>query len=144
MERTALVLSPKPEHAAVLNGMLSNFEIRVAFVSTLSEARSRLARESFGVVLSEAVLDDADWREVVQAVKDCQFGAQVLVTKKGADSRFFAETLEAGAYDVITQPFRQAEVQRLFLSAYLKYESVAHGLRKLADAAESTRHARAV
>ncbi|MDX2177999.1 MAG: response regulator [Bryobacteraceae bacterium] len=144
MERTALVLSSKPEHTAVLNNMLSNFEIRVASAPTISEARRRLARESFGVVLSEAVLEDGDWREVVRTVRDSHFGAQVLVTKKGADSHFFAEALEAGAYDVITQPFHQAEVQRLFLSAYLKYESVAHGLRKLADAAESPKLARAV
>jgi 5,10-methylenetetrahydrofolate reductase len=42
---------------------------------------------------------------------------EVIVTDPQADARFWAEALNLGAYDLLTQPFYEPEVRRILYNA---------------------------
>ena len=43
--------------------------------------------------------------------------SQVIVTDPHADARFWSEALNLGAYDLLAQPFCEAEVRRILSNA---------------------------
>ena len=47
----------------------------------------------------------------------------VIVTDKQADTRLWAEVLNLGAYDLLTQPYYEPEVRRILSNACSRFES---------------------
>jgi DNA-binding NtrC family response regulator len=58
-------------------------------------------------------LPDGSWRDVLDLARQTQPRSEVIVTHPFADSRFWAEALSLGAYDLLAQPFYASEVQRI-------------------------------
>ena len=113
MYRGVLFISPHPEDAAVLTQMLDPVHVPLVHAADLGQARSRLEHDRFGVVLTEAALPDGSWRDVLDLARQMQPRSEVIVTHPFADSRFWAEALSLGAYDLLAQPFYASEVQRI-------------------------------
>lgn len=143
MARSILYISKNGSQQDKLASMLMPIEFHLTCVEGLAGLQS--VRDGLPeIVLTEASLDDGDWHSVLLALRDLDPTVQVLVTHTDADAHFWADALEAGAYDIVTQPFHAAEVQRLVLSAWLKHESaVQESRRKPAMIAEVPRTARA-
>lgn len=122
MERTLAVVSSTEEHVSCLAGILQQHGLHVEHVGSLERFRGLLAADGVNVVLTEVDLPDGTWRDVLATAQNSSPSPPVLITSRHADAHFWADILEAGAYDLITQPFHAAEVQRLVLSAFLKTE----------------------
>ncbi|MCC6862949.1 MAG: hypothetical protein IT158_30520 [Bryobacterales bacterium] len=117
MGRPVLFISPHIEDAENLSRMLAPADVPLRHAGNLSEARSDLERGEFDVVLTEAALPDGSWTDVLNLTRELHPASEVIVTRPFADSRFWAEALSMGAYDVLAQPFYASEVQRILSNA---------------------------
>jgi DNA-binding NtrC family response regulator len=117
MRHRVLFISPSADDASTVSQMLDGVAIACEHVSTLNRARQKLEGEVFGVVLTEARLPDGNWADVVRMVAQAKRGPAVVVTDEMADTRFWLDALELGAYDVLPKPFCCGEVQRILANA---------------------------
>ncbi len=117
MRRGVLFVSPHANDAETLKRMLEPLDVPLGHAANLKQAGFRLEHDRFGVVLTEATLPDGSWLEVMDLARRLQPSPEVIVTHPFADSRFWAEALSLGAYDLLAQPFYAAEVQRIVSNA---------------------------
>jgi len=86
-------------------------------VETFEQARAALQRSDYDVLLTQSSLPDANWLDVLRLAQDTSESMEVIVTDPHADSRFWAEALSLGAYDMLSQPFYAPEVRRIVSNA---------------------------
>jgi DNA-binding NtrC family response regulator len=89
----------------------------------VQSARAKLRRDSYEVILTEAGLPDGDWLDVLQLARNSAVESEVIVTDPHADARFWSEALNRGAYDLVVQPFDQAEVRRILYNACSRFHA---------------------
>ena len=111
MDSSVLFVSPYPEDARSLAQMLNEVPISLVYADSLKKAAGKLETENFGVVLTEAVLEDGSWLDVLELTRP--LGTQIIVTDPWADAKFWATAINLGAYDLLAQPFRPTEVRRV-------------------------------
>jgi DNA-binding NtrC family response regulator len=117
MRSRILYVSAHPEDAYALSEMLQSLPLLLDHAESLQQARARLQKEDYDVVLTEAALSDGNWLDVLHLVRESPKEPQVIVTDRQADARFWAEALNLGAYDLLAQPFYPPEVQRILSNA---------------------------
>ncbi len=113
MRTGVLFVSPHREDATVLSRMLGSLPVPLEHVSDLQHASATIQAEPYQVILTEAILPDGTWRDIVDISRRVTPAPAVIVTDASADARFWAEALNLGAYDLIAQPFAAAEVRRI-------------------------------
>jgi len=112
-----LFVSPHRDDAAALACMLHTLPVSIEHVEDVKQVRSKLKASIYDVILSAAKLPDGTWRDVLDLARCENPHAEVIVTEREADARFWAEALNLGAYDLIAQPFAPGEVQRILGNA---------------------------
>jgi DNA-binding NtrC family response regulator len=117
MRSRILFISGSHEDARSLSQMLHALPLELDHVSSLEHARTRLRRQEYDVILTEAALPDGKWLDVLHLVRECPRETEVIVTDPQADARFWAEALNLGAYDLLAQPFYEPEVRRILYNA---------------------------
>jgi len=115
MDSSVLFVSPYVQDADSLAKILNEVSVPVVHASSLKDAASKLRDAKFGVVLTEARLDDGNWLDVLELTR--RLGRELVVTDAWADARFWATAINLGAYDLLAQPFRGTEVRRVLASA---------------------------
>jgi DNA-binding NtrC family response regulator len=114
MDTNVLFVSPYVQDANSLAEMLDEGST-VVHASSLKDAVSRLRAANFGVVLTEAKLDDGNWLDLLELTR--RLGTELVVTDAWADAQFWALAINMGAYDMLAQPFHGTEVRRVLASA---------------------------
>jgi len=114
MDSNVLFVSPYVQDANSLAEMLDEGST-VVHASSLKDAVSRLRAANFGVVLTEAKLDDGNWLDLLELTR--RLGTELVVTDAWADAQFWALAINMGAYDMLAQPFDGTEVRRVLASA---------------------------
>ena len=114
MDSNVLFVSPYVQDANSLAEML-DVGSTVVHASSLKDAASRLRAANFGVVLTEAQLDDGNWLDLLELTR--RLGTELVVTDAWADAQFWAMAINLGAYDMLAQPFHRTEVRRVLASA---------------------------
>jgi DNA-binding NtrC family response regulator len=136
VERVCLYVGEDPQAMSQLSSMASPLELPFEHCVRARDLYLLPQSSPPGVIVTESKLRDGDWRDVLTAAAERLPRAQVLVISHRPSAHFWADVLDAGAYDIITQPFRTAEVQRLLLSAWLRHDQQErkplHGSRPLA------------
>ena len=127
MKSSVLFVSGYPDDANRLSRMLDALPLCLLHVPNLRQARRELHRHPYSVILSEAFLPDGSWMDVLDLAKECE-GVEVIVTDQDADARLWAEALNLGAYDVISQPFYEPEVRRILQNACSRREAPSRNL----------------
>lgn len=117
MRSNILFISERSDDAQRLTQMLRPLPLQIHYAESLRQARTRLREDEFDLILTEARLPDGNWLDVLHAARDCPREVQVVVTDAVADARFWAEALNLGAYDLLTQPFYEPEVKRILWNA---------------------------
>jgi len=117
MASRVLFISEKRKDARLLSHMLQELPLALDYASSLQQARTKLDREKYDIVLTEADLPDGRWLDVLHLVRDSSQEPQVIVTDPQADAQFWAEALNLGAYDLLAQPFYEPEVRRILANA---------------------------
>lgn len=118
MRSGVLFVSPSREDARALMRMLGSLPMALQHVTDLEHARTAILTDPHQVILTEALLPDGTWLDVLNLAQAAPApGSEVIVTDRQADARFWAEALNLGAYDLIAQPFAAAEVRRILSNA---------------------------
>lgn len=117
MRSRILFISGRVEDARRLSRMLHALPLAVEHVGSLQQARTLLQLGEYDVILTEAELPDGKWLDVLDLAREVAHGVEVIVTDPQADARFWAEALNLGAYDLLTQPFYEPEVRRILYNA---------------------------
>jgi DNA-binding NtrC family response regulator len=93
--------------------MLQSLPLAVDHAENLRQARTRLHREKYDVVLTERALPDGSWLDALRLVREGPRDPVLIVTDAQADARFWSQALNLGAYDLLAQPFYEPEVRRI-------------------------------
>jgi two-component system NtrC family response regulator len=117
MKSRLLCISGHRDDAQKLAQMLGNLPVALEHVETLAQARAKLSRSDYDVVLTESAFPGGNWLDVLHLVRELPREVRIVVTDPHADARFWAEALNMGAYDLVTQPFDEQEVQRILYNA---------------------------
>ena len=113
----ALVVMP-PERQNKLTSCLKRLVAQVRTALGCQEAAEVLRREpGVQVVLTGDSLNDGTWRDVLRFVQEVKPSTQVVVCPRLADERLWAQVLEAGAFDVLVEPYQDSEVLRIIDAA---------------------------
>lgn len=128
MRSNILFISERHEDARRLTHMLRALPLELSHAENLRQARAKLWNGEFDLILTEAKLPDGNWLDVLHLARDFPRDLQVVVTDAVADARFWAEALNLGAYDLVTQPFYEPEVRRILWNACSRTEEHGHTL----------------
>ncbi len=116
MKSRILFISGCQKDAKRLSEMLHALPLKLDHVPSLDRARTRLQRQTYNVILTEAALPDGGWQDVLDMAREAPRRTEVIVTDPQADARFWAEALNVGAYDLLAQPFYEPEVRRILFN----------------------------
>lgn len=117
MRSRILFVSAHLGDAGRLTQMLRSLPVVLDHVVSLRQARAKLQQTDYDVILTEAALPDGNWVDALHLAREIPREVQVIVTDPQADSTFWSEALNLGAYDLVTQPFYEPEVQRILYNA---------------------------
>lgn len=125
MRSRILFISGHRDDARNLSQMLESLPLVLDYVGSLHHARTRLQQGDYDVILTEATLPDGSWMDVLHLARESPRELEIIVTDPQADARLWAEVLNLGGYDLLTQPFYQPEVRRILYNACCRpaYES---------------------
>jgi len=134
----ALLVGAAPESRQVALDVFRAAGWRLYQARDRKSALECLDRHSIHVVLVNADCPGWSWKQALQDLHGRQRPPQLLVTSRLADESLWAEVLNYGGYDVLTEPFDRDEVERVIASARRHYDPpVARAARAQAAAAAS-------
>ncbi|MBI3666749.1 MAG: response regulator [Acidobacteria bacterium] len=114
---TALLVMPQEKRSQLLVH-LDCLDTNVLTASDCSEAAEMLRRRpDVRVVLTDLTLPDGSWCDVLNHVSELRKSAEVVVCTRLADERLWTQVLEAGAFDLLVEPFQAHEVARIVRAA---------------------------
>jgi DNA-binding NtrC family response regulator len=112
-----LFISGHSEDVRTLSQMLDSLPLVLDHAEGVRQARTHLNKHRYGVVLTDSILPDGNWLDILDLVRQMPSETQLIVTDPQADARFWSEALNMGAYDLLTQPFYEPEVRRILYNA---------------------------
>ena len=111
-----LVLSP-PQRPRLLR-LLEEKGMETYLVAGIQEAQQKLrGLISYDLLLVDAELSNGAWRDLLQFILDSKKPCELIVCSRLADERLWAEVIQYGAFDLITEPYEEREVIRIVQSA---------------------------
>ncbi len=126
MRSRILYVSGRQSDVRLLSEMLHELPLTLDSAKSVQGLRAKLLQNDYQAILTDAVLEDGTWLDVLHIVRDCPDDVQVIVTSALADASLWAETLNLGVYDVLAQPFDKSEVRRILSYACGHYHHQAH------------------
>ena len=120
--KVAVLLIMGRERRSCLFGELETCGVEILTACDCAEGGRILdAHTSVQVVFTDTLLPDGDWRTTLETAAQSDASPEVVVCAPvGVPRRLWAEALEAGAYDVLMEPFGQGEVRRVVDAAAAK------------------------
>jgi CheY-like chemotaxis protein len=93
----------------------------LASTDDLPAAAARLGGNGVPIVLCERESVAGTWKDVLEHVTAFSVPPMLIVASRTADEYLWAEALNLGAYDVLSKPYRPAEVVRVLSMAWLHW-----------------------
>jgi DNA-binding response OmpR family regulator len=119
-----LVVSSDQQVQTALAQILSN-RCRLRRAGGRRDALSQVRRFQPWVVVCDQHLRDGDWRDLLNDLQSESPAPPLVVSSRLADDRLWAEVLNLGGYDLLTNPFAPAEVSRVVNLAANRASSMA-------------------
>ena len=95
-----------------LSRIAAVLRIELCQVNSIAELEKRFLSHETSVLISDAELADGSWRDVLECCHHRLPGMRVVVTARTDSASLWAEVAQAGAVDLIAQPFYAPEVRR--------------------------------
>jgi DNA-binding NtrC family response regulator len=118
-----LHLCPHAEERGRVQEMLCEQGMTLHEATTWRDGAHDLKRCQPQVVICEAALPDADWKEVLNRTGSLTVAPRLIVTSSQADDSFWAEVLNLGGYDVLPKPLIKDEVVRVVGLAWQNWKN---------------------
>lgn len=129
---TVLAVCPAKEDQLVLQHIFGHSKWQLFCESTWQKARSVLGEKRVPVVISDSVLPDASWKDVLGELSSMPDLPTLIVSARIADEHLWGEVLNLGGYDVLAKPFDANEVFRVVSLAWLNWKDSLERVRAAA------------
>lgn len=116
-EYPLLSVSPAKEDHANLRKLLTGSPWLIRESHSLRSALMVLEEHRIPVLICERDLRPGTWRDLLELAAQSPNPPSVIVACRQADEELWAQTLSAGAYDLLAKPFDPAELQRTLREA---------------------------
>jgi DNA-binding NtrC family response regulator len=114
---TAMLVMAQERGSTLVNA-LESCGFDVLSVCDCNEARRMLeTKPAVQVVVTDARLDDGDWRGVLEIVEQGRGKVEVVVCSRLGDPKLWLDVLEQGGYDLLVQPYQREEIKRIVEAA---------------------------
>jgi CheY-like chemotaxis protein len=121
-----LAVLPNEQDQRTLETMLPSSKWSVHKAHTLLSAVEQLrGRRLIGVVLCERDLLPGSWKDLLDYIRRMGDPPLLIVASRLADEQLWAEALNLGAYDVLSEPFDATEVTRILSLTWLRWRATA-------------------
>jgi DNA-binding NtrC family response regulator len=111
------------DRSTPLLSQLAGIPNNIRVVSSCEEAGKQLRDDpAINLVLTDLILPDGTWFDVLNLAGECHPGAIVVVCTRVDDERLWTSVLEAGGFDVLVEPWERGEISRV-VSAAIKASS---------------------
>jgi len=129
----ALLIGDHGDGRLLLHQVFRDSGWRLIEARDRKKALEQLDRNPVQVVITTPVTPKWDWKRILNHLRRRPKPPQLIVTSQTADERLWAEVLNCGGYDVLAQPFRREEVERVVASARRHFDPPlrAHAARDL-------------
>jgi DNA-binding NtrC family response regulator len=110
----ALLVHNHSVHVCELLLVLEALGIKCREAATSSAALEELNRVQVPhVVFTDTVYADGDWKDVVHLAQGARQATNVVVVSRLEDIRLYLDTIDFGAFDFLTPPYRESDVSHL-------------------------------
>lgn len=117
-KRLTALLVMNQERRSALADHLAKMDANILTAGSCGEAARVLRDEpEVRLVLTDLVLPDGSWFDVLNRVGDVKGDATVVVCARVADEKLWTQVLEAGGFDLLVEPYQGREVQRILEAA---------------------------
>jgi len=127
---SALLLGEYESDRLILQEVFKKLGWKLLEARDRGRAMHHLERNRVQVVITKTDIPNWNWRRVLSDLRELGKPPQLIVTSRTADESLWAEVLNLGGYDVMTQPFERYEVERVVASAQRYFDY--HPLRMAA------------
>jgi len=121
--RSALLVSAVEEDHEFLGQVFSQQGWILYKARTLESAVDSLRRNPVPVVMTERDLPLGNWKDVLAAIQQLPQTPLLIVTARVADECLWAEVLNLGGHDVLSQPFQVSELLWVLGNAWRRGEN---------------------
>ena len=120
---SGLAISPFIEDLSFLEKKFQDAGWRLYTAHTYREALMQLTHERMPIVICERQLPDGSWKDVLSQLAPMVDRPRLIVVSRDADEKLWAEVLNMGAFDLLSTPFREAELAFTIGSAWLDWKA---------------------
>lgn len=104
-----------------LKAVMSGTRWSVHETGSIASALQLIATSNVGVVLSDCDLVDGIWVNLLEGLRSRRNAPRLIVYSRTADTKFWADVLSLGGYDVLATPFNREEVLRAVYTGWLSW-----------------------
>jgi DNA-binding NtrC family response regulator len=112
-----LIISGEKDHREKLADRVFNCGLRPVCCDTIADAKTLVARQPFGAVLSEDSLADGDYRAVIRELHHYAKNVPVVIVSRRDDWDSYLEAVGVGAFDYVAFPPNPGELERVIWTA---------------------------
>lgn len=112
-----LVICPYASDRERLCEILQPQPVAVYEAPAWREGAEVMSKHAPQVVVCEALLPDASWKEVLERTAALKNSPKLIVISSQADELLWAEVLNLGGYDVLPRPLDREEATRVVMLA---------------------------
>ena len=115
--RRILCISAFPEDHDSLRRILAGLAWRITSASCSQQAIQCLCRDRVEVILCDASLPDATWRDILSQIADLTNPPALVVAGREADESLRTQVRALGGYDILAKPFAAEQVRQVMSAA---------------------------
>ncbi len=135
---TVLIVASGTDNAVPLRAVPGSDKWLIEKALTCREAILAARRFRPRVVLCEERLPDGTWRDLLRELDELWHGSRLIVVSPNADDALWAEVLNLGGYDVLTEPVDRIELQRVIENCYPEWPPVLNPLSAVSATSTET------
>ena len=137
MVARALVIDDEPEMCEMLAMALADLDVEVRTATSAQDGLDLLAREAFGVVLTDVSMPVMDGLQLCSRVAQVQPGVPVIVVTGRGDLDTAIGAMRAGAYDFLVKPV-DIELLSLVVARALQHNRLRAEVKRLRAVVDAT------
>jgi DNA-binding NtrC family response regulator len=118
-QRTSILLVHQNSYTLrALKHQLGSQRVEILEAGSCQEVRGILSASNPPLLIFTCkTLPDGTWADVLAAASQAPVPVNVIVVARVADTRFYVDAIEAGAYDFIVPPFNHADLTHVLRCA---------------------------
>jgi DNA-binding response OmpR family regulator len=118
----ALLLGEHDDGRLLIQQVFRDAGWRLLEACDRKKAQQHLNQDPIHVVIARCEAPGWDWKQVLRNLRRRAHPPQLIVTSRTADEHLWSEVLNCGGYDVLLEPFRRDEIERVVASARRHYD----------------------